>query len=227
MRSPFEFETITEERDRSATFLLLERLADPLVDDEERGEVAYALGALADPRSFRPLMELAKNRAVGQDLRRTAMSVFFFAGLTPEGEILCRWWADGDEFLRRETLLCTGRTEMDVVGPVAKDPSHPFHEEAIRGISSEFDEPEWQECKIAALSHPSIAVREAAASSLLWHEPIRAETALHRAASDADLGVAVAAIETLQYYSSLSDFFYVWLRRSLKSVHPDVFSTLC
>ncbi len=27
-------------------------------------------------------------------------------------------------------------------------------------------------------------------------------------------------------YADLSDFFYVWLRRSLKSVHPDLFSTL-
>lgn len=27
-------------------------------------------------------------------------------------------------------------------------------------------------------------------------------------------------------YSDLSDFFYVWLRRSLKSIHPDYFSTL-
>jgi len=27
-------------------------------------------------------------------------------------------------------------------------------------------------------------------------------------------------------YSDLSDFFYVWLRRSLRSVHPDVFSTM-
>ena len=27
-------------------------------------------------------------------------------------------------------------------------------------------------------------------------------------------------------YSDLSDFFYVWLRRSLRSVHPDLLSTL-
>lgn len=27
-------------------------------------------------------------------------------------------------------------------------------------------------------------------------------------------------------YSDLSDFFYIWLRRSLRSVHPDVFSTM-
>lgn len=27
-------------------------------------------------------------------------------------------------------------------------------------------------------------------------------------------------------YSDLSDFFYVWLRRSLRSIHPDLFSTL-
>jgi putative DNA methylase len=27
-------------------------------------------------------------------------------------------------------------------------------------------------------------------------------------------------------YAYLSDFFYVWLRRSLAKVHPDIFSTL-
>ena len=27
-------------------------------------------------------------------------------------------------------------------------------------------------------------------------------------------------------YSDLSDFFYVWLRRSLRSVHPDLLSTM-
>lgn len=27
-------------------------------------------------------------------------------------------------------------------------------------------------------------------------------------------------------YADLSDFFYVWLRRSLKSVYPELFATL-
>lgn len=27
-------------------------------------------------------------------------------------------------------------------------------------------------------------------------------------------------------YADLSDFFYIWLRRSLGKVHPDIFSTL-
>jgi putative DNA methylase len=33
-------------------------------------------------------------------------------------------------------------------------------------------------------------------------------------------------ITTISVYADLSDFFYVWLRRSLKSVFPDLFATL-
>jgi hypothetical protein len=66
------------------------------------------------------------------------------------------------------------------------------------------EEPEWQDCKIAALAHPFGEVRAAAASVLLWDEPVRAEAALQSAAHDNDQDVGVAAIDTLQYYLSRS-----------------------
>lgn len=49
-------------------------------------------------------------------------------------------------------------------------------------------------------------------------------------ADNADFSDAIISTDPPYYdnigYSDLSDFFYVWLRRSLKSVHPDLLSTL-
>jgi putative DNA methylase len=49
-------------------------------------------------------------------------------------------------------------------------------------------------------------------------------------ASDLDYSDVVVSTDPPYYdnigYADLSDFFYVWLRRSLRNVHPDLFSTL-
>ena len=49
-------------------------------------------------------------------------------------------------------------------------------------------------------------------------------------AEDAYFGSSIVSTDPPYYdnigYSDLSDFFYVWLRRSLKSIHPSLFSTV-
>jgi len=184
--------------------VLLERLADPSTPAEEREQVVRALAELADPRSVRPLIDLAENVELDEAVRGGALDALADAGLCPEGDDLRLWWASGDVELRKQVLIEAERTEADIVRPVARDPLHPLHVQAIWGIEYSFEEPEWQECKIRALGHPDAAVRRAAAITLLWDEPIRAEEGLHRVAGDAEGDVAVAAIDTLQYYRSRS-----------------------
>lgn len=57
-----------------------------------------------------------------------------------------------------------------------------------------------------------------------------AGSAVQASASEADFSGAVLSTDPPYYdnigYSDLSNFFYVWLRRSLQSVHPDLLSTL-
>lgn len=204
VQTPEELERVIAEQNRSATFGLLERLAETSTPEEEREQVVYALAQLADPRAVRPLVELAENVTLDMTVRGSALDALAEAGLCPEGDDLRRWWASGDEELRKQVLIEAERTEADIVGPVAGDPSHPLYAQAIWGIEYSFEEPEWQECKIRALSHPDPAVRRAAAVTLMWDEPIRAEHGLHQVASDAEDDVAMAAIDTLKYYRSRS-----------------------
>ena len=57
-----------------------------------------------------------------------------------------------------------------------------------------------------------------------------AGTARQSPAQEADFSGSVVSTDPPYYdnigYSDLSDFFYVWLRRALRSVHPDLLSTI-
>lgn len=197
-----ELERIVAEQDRSATFALIDRLTDPRLPSAERDQVVHALSVLADPRSVDRLVGIAEDVRLDAAVRGSALDALADAGLCPEGGVLRRWWSSGDVELQKQALIEAERTEVDIIGPVARDPSHPLHEQAIWGLEFGFEEPEWQQLKVRALEHPSKGVRRAAARILLWDEPVAAETALHDAASDEDAQVAIAAIETLEYYPS-------------------------
>jgi len=60
--------------------------------------------------------------------------------------------------------------------------------------------------------------------------PIGTATATQADASTIDMSGAVVSTDPPYYdnigYSDLSDFFYVWLRRSLREVHPELLSTM-
>ena len=197
-----ELERIIADQDRSATFALLDSLANADVTGDERACVVHALASLADPRSVNRLVATAENPTIDIEVRRSALAALANSGLCPATRTLRQWWTSGDVELQKQALVEADRTEADIIGPIARDPTHSLHEQAIRGLEVGFEEPDWQDCKIRALSHRSVAVRRAAANTLLWDEPIVAESGLHGAAADNDDEVAVAAMETLEYYFS-------------------------
>ncbi len=115
-----------------------------------------------------------------------------------------RWWREGDTVLRRHALLCMDcRLCPDIVLPVASDPDHPLHAEAVGLMAFCFDLPEYERVKIAALSHPDPKVRAAAADVLFFDEPVVAEGPLIEATRDDAPEVAAEAANTLEYYPSL------------------------
>jgi hypothetical protein len=196
-----DIDRVVAQLDRSATAGLLKLLAAPALGDGDRDEIGCALEILADPRSVAGLVALGENRRIPVEMRRAALEVLTGSGLCPEGTSLRRWWQEGDDELRMRALIEASRAEVDIIGPVARDPAHPLHSAAIRGLENDFEEPEWQDCKIAALSHRDPVVRQTAAAVLAWDEPVGAEGHLHGVAAGSD-GAAAAAIDTLQYYTS-------------------------
>lgn len=84
--------------------------------------------------------------------------------------------------------------------PVAADDSDPMQATALERMSFGYGEAEFVPVQVRALGHPDPGVRATAASMLVWNEPVAAEEGLLEAARDPVVEVAVAALETLQYY---------------------------
>lgn len=202
MQGDGELERIAAQQDRSATFELIRKLADPGVGGLERDRIGDTLGRLRDPRATATLTEIGHDRARPAEVRVAALGVLESTGMCPEGADLRAWWNTGDDLVRACVLRQAERGEADLLEPVARDPHHPLHRHALTGIEFGFEEPRWQQYKIQGLDHPDSAVRWTAAGVLCWDEPIAAEPALHRAAADGDPDVACAAIDTLRYYFS-------------------------
>ncbi|XXX80247.1 hypothetical protein WMF30_15885 [Sorangium sp. So ce134] len=210
-------EEIRSAEDRSWTDRLLGWLVLPDLPEAEREEIATTLERVEDPRAAARLARIVEARELPEAAREAAGVILRSAGNPPGGAWLRAAWAEGDTVLRRHALLFMGRAEADLVEPVARDPAHPLHKEAIEAIALGFSEPRFQALKIAALGHPEAGVRKVAADALVWDEPVAAEAPLLRAAEDPVVDVAVAALETLHYYPS---------RRCLGAVaalcgHPD------
>ncbi|MGK3965084.1 HEAT repeat domain-containing protein [Sorangium sp. So ce118] len=215
MSIPHEY--IRSAEDRSWTARLLGWLALPELPAAERDEIATTLERLDDPRAEAPLTRILEARDVVDAAREAAGMVLRSTGNSPSGARLRVAWAEGDALLRRHALLLMGRAEADIVEPVARNPAHPLHREAIEAMAFDFSEPRFQAPKIAALAHPDPGVRKVAAAALVWDEPVAAEAPLLRAAADPVADVAIAALDTLHYYPS---------QRCLRAVtalcaHPD------
>lgn len=191
---------IGERQDRSATFALIDALADPGIAEPLRERITATLGRLADPRAVEPLTGIGLDRTRPVDVRRAALAVLEDTAMCPEGEALRRWWHIGDETVRACVLRQAERGEADLLAPIVGDRNHPLHRHALTGIAFGFEEPHWQEAKIRGLEHPDPAIRTTAAEVLRWDEPVAATPALHRAAIDHDTEVAVTAVDTLRYY---------------------------
>ncbi|AUX46436.1 hypothetical protein SOCE26_079420 [Sorangium cellulosum] len=195
-------EDIRRDEDRSWTARLLGWLVLPELPAAEREEIATTLSSLEDPRAEAPLTRILEARELPAAAREAAGAVLRSAGLDPGGAWLRTTWAEGDVVLRRHVLLSMGRAEADLVEPVARDPAHPLHKEAIETMILDFSEPRFLGPRIAALAHRDPAVRRVAADALVYDEPLAAEAPLLRAAGDPVVEVAVTALKTLVYYPS-------------------------
>jgi HEAT repeat protein len=193
---------IRESADRSYTGLLVERLAQPDLPEEERDEVVCSLLQLVDPRAEPLLLRLLEDRAAPVEVRKAASWVLRGNGFDHDRRWLHAAWQDGDAVLRRHALLCMDRADADIVTAVASDPEHPLHGDAILAMEFGFQEPRFQALKIAALDHPDPRVREIACDTLLWDEPLAAEAPLLRRIHDEVPAVAISALKTLAYYPS-------------------------
>lgn len=197
---------ITRESDRRWTTRLLERLTAPDLPDDELDQLADALRMVVGPSSAPVLERLVVNTARPERIRRVAGFTLWNAAyfvVEPAPATLRQWWAEGDPLLRRHALLCmNGRLCPDIILQVAADPTHPLHADAIGGLTFDFERPEHQALKLAALSHSDPKVRAAAANALLFDEPVAAEEALIRVTQDPVEEVAVEAMNALEYYPS-------------------------
>jgi hypothetical protein len=208
------YDEIIETADRSWTLRLLARLTARDLDDQELARVTEALRRLSDHRSFAPLETILVDRNRPERVRIAAGAILrglqYVAPEHPLEKVL-RWWQKGDPVLQRHALRCMdGLRCPDVVRSVAREPTHSLQAIALGQMDFWFDRPQDQQILIAALSHADPAVREAAAYTLLWEEPVAAEEALILATRDPVVTVVAEAVNTLEYYPT---------QRSLRCLH--------
>lgn len=186
--------------DRSCTQPLLERLLSDDPDAVERTEIERTLRALDDVRSVVRLQAAGENPGVEPIIRASALGVLI--GMLGAPALPIReWWGSGDPVLQFAAAgVLPTRAFADLVGPVLDQPTHPMLARVLACMDIGFEEPHWQSKKIRALTNPRESVRTAAATCLLWDEPLAAEHALIDATRDLSVDVAVEAVSTLMYY---------------------------
>ena len=195
---------IREVLDRSATKVLVARLLSDEPDAAEREEIERSLTALDDVRAVLPLQAAGENTSISPVLRVSALHVvtsMLGAAVLPIRE----WWTGDDPVLRfAAASVLPHRQFASLVRPVLRNPDDPMLARVLTCMDIGFEEPEWQTLKIRALTNASSAVRAAAATTLLWDEPLVAHDGLVAATRDIDLDVAVEAVSTLMYYPTSS-----------------------
>jgi HEAT repeat protein len=196
------YKTIIERGQRRYTAPLLDLLQDPSLDDAERQKVSRCLEFTSDPRSFARLWALFLDATQPSDIRDAACASLRNMEYGPDfsEEELRSFWGAEDPVLQENALRSMGRLCPEIVLAVAQDPTHPLHAQAILRMEHYYELPVYQALKIKALSHPDATVREFAAFTLLWDEPIAAEAPLLACTYDAVEAVVVEACNTLKYY---------------------------
>lgn len=194
-------EEIRERLDRSWSLRLLDAVLRSRPEDNLE-EIATTLAALDDPRVVSPLLQVLEDSSQPDYLRVFASDVL---GTICTGCLEVdrrRWWHSSDRILRRHAIIEARRSEIDILIPVASEPKHEFHLDAIHSLQFGFIEPEHQRLSIKALSHPNPGVRLGAANNLKWEEPYEAQNALLNAISDPVAEVAEEALSTISWFRS-------------------------
>lgn len=170
----------------------------------ELEEIIDTLAELDDPRILAPLTLILEDSTVAAFLRNRAGDILCRLTTAETSEDRRRWWDSGDKVLMDYAVRIFERTESDLISPIANNPNHPYHVNAIGRLQFGFQEPQFQAIKIGALQNPDPVVRECAAYVLLWDQPVDAEEALIRLAQSNDKGAAEEALTALGYYDSQS-----------------------
>lgn len=194
-------EEIRKNEDRSWTFKLLEAVLTSRQDDDLE-EIADTLAALDDPRVVQPLLQVLEDFSQPDYLRASVSDVLGTICSECSEIDRRRWWHSSDRILRNHAIIEARSSEADILIPVASDPKHEFHLDAIHSLQFGFIEPEHQRLSIRALSHPNPGVRIGAANNLKWEEPYEAENALLNAISDPVAEVADEALTTISWFRS-------------------------
>jgi hypothetical protein len=203
MLSEPETDRIRETLDRSHTFELLDILLAEGTDGDTATGVERLIRCLEDVRTVEPLLALIENTEEPVFKRERALSVLIDASVyVADFATRQRWFADGDPIQVELALACSDRRDGANISAVLQTPGHSLRIAATASLAFGFEEPEWQQRKVALLRDGDPAVRAAAALVLLWDEPVIAEAALIEATNDADDDVACDAIDTLRYYRS-------------------------
>lgn len=192
---------IRERLDRSWSFRLLDTVLTSKPGDDLE-DIAKTLAELDDPRIVPSLLQVLEDLSQPKFLRESVSHVLGTI-CTESSEIdRRRWWHSGDKVLKKHAIIEARTSESDILVPVASDPEHEFHLDAIHSLQFGFVEPEHQRLSIRALSHPNPGVRLGAANNLKWEEPYEAENALLRAISDPVAEVADEALTTISWFRS-------------------------
>ncbi len=193
-------EHVRDVLDRTATRPLVQRLLSEEPDADEREEIERTLIALDDVRAVLPLQGAGENPSLSPIVRISALNVItsmLGATVLPIRE----WFSSTDPALRFAAASVLPHREFaDLVRPVLANPRHPMLARVLGSMDIGFEEGHWQGLKIRSLGHADPAVRGAAASALLWDEPLAAHDALLAATRDIDIDVAIEAVSTLMYY---------------------------
>jgi len=189
-------------QDRSWTFPLVQAMLDPSITEGERDQAADTLVDLNDCRVGPALYEALVNPALPVAIRVAASLALEDIGIDPGQGVRDLWWASGDEFQQRMWLSQAQFGGAGRVAGVLADPGSPLYLAALEGSWAGFDTPDFVALKTTALDSPNPQARRIACDVLSWDEPVAAQSRLLERADDIDAEVAVAAINTLQYYDS-------------------------
>lgn len=192
---------IRAKHDRSWSFKLLDALLHSRPEDDI-GEIIETFAALDDPRVVPPMVRLLEDTSQPEHLRKFVSDVLGQMCTGCSEADRRRWWSSSDRTLRRHAIIEAHTSEADILIPIASDPKHEFHFDAIHSLQFGFEEPEYQRLSIQALSHPNPGVRMRAANNLKWEEPFEAESALLEAISDPVFDVADQALTTISWFRS-------------------------
>jgi HEAT repeat protein len=172
----------------------LDDTADEVVDS-----ICNTLGQITDWRTMDPLLEMVRDSdRIG---RSSIISALSNAGWV-DADKAHEWFGTADPVLRDLSVGHLGWQDSEALLAILQEPSHPSSKSAVDAIAFGFEQPNWQQRKCNALAHEDPAVRLAAASSILWDEPIMAESFLLRGLDDSDTAVACECADVLQYYPS-------------------------